>query len=282
MKPAENPYYRSGTYLRAKHQQARLASGRDFAAWALSLLALPASPRLLDAGCGWGRFTWPLIETYAISPARLVAMDRSAGMLRTLLDEAERREIAVPVCAGDIEQLPFPAEAFDLVLANHVLYDVPDLARGVRELERVTRRDGCLLATTNSELVRVTIIELHYQALDALGVQYEPEPPSPFSMENGREQLRRGFRNVEAFIFEDSSVYPDADTFVEQYMTTGRYRNMLLREDVPAEKKAALPRVYRALVQDIIDQEGRLVVPVLMGAFVCTQPKQAPAEETAA
>ena len=44
-------------------------------------------------------------------------------------------------CA-DIQNLPYPDESFDVVIANMMLYHVPDIARGLSEVRRVLRRDG--------------------------------------------------------------------------------------------------------------------------------------------
>ena len=268
-----NPYYDRGAYLRIKHQQTRFDSGRQFHKWALRLVPLSSSAKVLDAGCGWGRFTWYLIEEREIPPANIVWVDRAKNMLDIALAEAHQKNKPIKPCLSDAEALPFQSSRFDVIMANHMLYHLQDIRAGLRELGRVMKQDGYFLATTNSEKIRVTIIELHYEALANLGVAFEPEPPSPFSMENGQEYLTETFYNVKAFYFEDSSVYHNPDDFVKLYLATGRYRNFIARKDISPQLKAKLPKVYEQLVQDIIAQEGQLVVPALMGAFVCSKPK---------
>ena len=49
----------------------------------------------------------------------------------------------------DAQELPFPDDAFDVVVANHMLYHVPEPARAAAEIGRVLRPDGLLLAATN-------------------------------------------------------------------------------------------------------------------------------------
>ena len=44
-------------------------------------------------------------------------------------------------CA-DIQNLPYQDASFDVVIANMMLYHVPDIARGLSEVRRVLRRDG--------------------------------------------------------------------------------------------------------------------------------------------
>jgi len=195
-------------------------------------------------------------------------------MLKTLVEEKNRRSAPVKVVASDIEAIPLSSEQFDIVMANHVLYHVTNIDKGAHELSRMMKSDGIFLATTNSDNVEVTIVKLHYQALQALGVDFEPEAPSPFSMENGGAYLERAFQEVAVYYFEDTTIYDNADEFVNMYLSIGRYRNFIARGDIDQSIKEALPRVYRDLVQEIIDREGKLVTPVLMGAFVCTRPRR--------
>jgi SAM-dependent methyltransferase len=193
-------------------------------------------------------------------------------MLHTAAQETVKRGRQLRLCAGDIETLPVVSAYFDGVMANHVLYHLKDISRGVKELARILKPDGWLLATTNSEQIRVPLLDLHYQALESLGVPFIPEEPSPFSMENGEACLRTAFRRVETFYFEDDVTYTNAADFVAVYTATGRYRNILAAVGVDESLKHNLRPTFERLVTDIIRQEGALHTPVLMGAFVCTGP----------
>jgi ubiquinone/menaquinone biosynthesis C-methylase UbiE len=273
-----DPYYRTGAGLRTKHLRTGLpVSGRDFVHWALDLLPLSPSSRVLDAGAGWGRFTWPVVAAYGLTPANVTACDASLGMVETLRGEANQRRAPVQLCAAGIEWLPFRSCAFDLVLANHVLYHLTDQRGGVAELARVLDAGGTLLATTNSDAVRVPIIELHYAALRRLGIPFEPEGAGSFSMENGAALLRTAFRRVEVHIFEDEQVQ-SLSQFLEVYATIGRYQNLLLREDVPPEIRARVLPTVAELAQNLTDATGTLRTPVRMGAFLCREPIGAPVE----
>ena len=177
---ALSPYYEKGDQLRAKHLRSNLASGRRFERWALDLLPLRAADRVLDAGCGWGRFTWPLVDNDGLAAAAITCCDSSFGMLQTAAREAARRSHCPKFTAADIHKLPFHAGCFDGVMANHVLYHLSDIRVGIRELARVVKQVGWLLATTNSDEVSVPVLEFHYAALDELEVDYtrDPVPPS--------------------------------------------------------------------------------------------------------
>ena len=160
---AANPagYYRTGDLLRAKHRLARTDSGRQFHEWALSLVPLSPAWQILDAGCGWGRFTWSLVDRSGVPAGQITCADLFDGMLLTMRRAAARRGCRVRLCRASIDALPFRAQAFDFAIAAHVLYHVPDIARGARELARVLRPGGTLLATTNDDDVNVLVLDLH-------------------------------------------------------------------------------------------------------------------------
>ena len=50
---------------------------------------------------------------------------------------------------ADIRDLPFEDESFDGVVANHMLYHVPDRPQALAEIRRVLRSAGRVFATTN-------------------------------------------------------------------------------------------------------------------------------------
>lgn len=265
-------YYQTGEYLHAKHAQIHNQSGRKFEEWALQLVSLTPNALILDAGCGWGRFSWPLLETHGVQPTNLVCADYSLGMVESAAAEGRKRGHRPHFVNCSIEALPFADGAFEGVLANHVLYHVEPLKQGMRELARLLHPNGWLMATTNGA-VYVPVIDLHYKALDRLGIPYEPEPPGPFSLENGATILKQNFAQVERHDFVDEVIHADAAAFTQNYLTIGRYRNLIARDDISAAAKAALPNVFHELADDIVQRDGVIRAPVLMGAFICKQPK---------
>lgn len=94
--------------------------------------------RALDAGCGTGYQT-RLLEALGY---RTHGLDLSAGLLRV----ARRRHPRVALVHGDLEALPYAADAFDAVCCcGSTLAFLGDPACGVAELGRVLRPGGRLL-----------------------------------------------------------------------------------------------------------------------------------------
>ena len=100
---------------------------------------------VLEVGCGTGAL-WANVAPL-LPDLRLTLTDLSEGMLAA----AERAvspltNVAVAgVRTCDVQELPFPDRSFDVAVANHMLYHVPDPLLAAAELARVLRPGGVLL-----------------------------------------------------------------------------------------------------------------------------------------
>ena len=100
---------------------------------------------VLDAACGTGAFAC------ALAPAAgfVAACDYAPNMVKRTQIKVARQGLDNVACGvGDILDLNFADESFDLVVAGNVLHLLNDPRRAVRELVRVTRRSG-LIAIPN-------------------------------------------------------------------------------------------------------------------------------------
>ena len=130
MKPSHE--WDAGVYHRVSAPQ------RSWGLRVVERLELRGRERVLDAGCGTGRVTQPLLERVEAAGGGLVAMDRSLDMSR-----AARTTLPaiVPVVNADLLAMPF-TRAFDVVFSNSVIEHVGDEAsqrRFAGELARVGR-----------------------------------------------------------------------------------------------------------------------------------------------
>ena len=96
--------------------------------------------RVLEVGVGTGRNL-----QYYPAGSRVVAIDLSPGMLRRAVKRAERLGRQVDFILADAQRLPFRDDSFDTVTATCVFCSVPDPVQGLRELRRVSRREGSTL-----------------------------------------------------------------------------------------------------------------------------------------
>ncbi len=95
--------------------------------------------RVLDLGAGTGAASRAAL---AAGAAQVVAVDAALGMLA---HDAPRRP---PAVAGHALALPFARSTFDAAVAAFSLNHLTEPAAGLREMARVTRPGGVLLAAT--------------------------------------------------------------------------------------------------------------------------------------
>jgi ubiquinone/menaquinone biosynthesis C-methylase UbiE len=144
--------YRTSANLMARAGLHRFSTAKvgwfDWVFDRLLAARLPADSRIVDIGGGPGVF-W--IHNAGRIPAgwQILHTDFSPGMVAEARSRIGRDGSTFEVV--DAERLPYADAAFDGVIANHMLYHVPDRAKALREFARVLKPSGRLFATTNGE-----------------------------------------------------------------------------------------------------------------------------------
>ncbi len=95
-----------------------------------------AGKRILDAGCGKGRFARILRESDRT--AEIWGLDISPEMLKFAA-------VGIRKAAGTITALPFPSDTFDCVYATESLEHAVEIEKAVAELCRVLKPGGRLV-----------------------------------------------------------------------------------------------------------------------------------------
>ena len=123
------------------------------------------------------------------------------------------REKSIKFINGEAQAIPFPDGYFDIVIANHMLYHVPDLQLTLKEILRVLKKSGTLFAATNGEKHMIEIYDLIKKMIP------ETEKIKPvslnFNLENGRDFLREYFSDVNCFIYPDSLEVTEVQPLVD-------------------------------------------------------------------
>jgi ubiquinone/menaquinone biosynthesis C-methylase UbiE len=228
--------------------------------WLASQVAWPSSGDVLEVGCGPGAM-W--VECGDVVPAdlRLTLSDFAPGMVQLAAQRV--RSVSpnnvVDALEADVQDLPFADETFDVVVANHMLYHVPDPSRAVSEIARVLRPRGRLLAATNGPR---NLRELGEITAAALGGVVIEDPAGPFGAVSGLAILRAHFGEVEWRPFYDTLYCTDADDVLAH-----------ITSHPPGENATtAQLEALRRTIQERLDAGGgTLVVFKEAGAFVATR-----------
>jgi ubiquinone/menaquinone biosynthesis C-methylase UbiE len=254
----DRTHLRHQQYSDASKLEARIALHQRFSTnaqgWFRWLFAfLPADERLraLDLGCGPASL-WRSNAAQIPRHASIQLCDLSPGMLREA-SRALASDARFRFAAGDAQALPLADAGFDCVLANAMLYHVPDRQRALGEIARVLAPDGRLVAST--------VGERHLEEIDALlirlGVGEDRlgrATSQAFTLENGAAQLAEHFDDVRLHRYHDALVVTEAAPLVA-YL-----RSMLAGHD------AVRARFEREVVRSI-ERDGEIRITKDSGVF---------------
>lgn len=125
-------------------------SGDDATTTIVDLAAqtAPATPVVCDLGCGRGTTTLQLATRLA--PARLIALDQSQALLRTVQDRLGHAGYAVVTVRADFHHLPLAEASTDVAVAAFCLYHSPHPGHVVDEIARCLALGGRAVLVTKS------------------------------------------------------------------------------------------------------------------------------------
>ena len=216
--------------------------------WLFEREAPEPGARILDLGCGPATL-WRT-NRQRIDPSwSLTLADFSPGMI-----DAARRELGerAVYLVADAQELPFPADSFDVVLANHMLYHVPDRPRAFTEIRRVLVSGGTFHAST--------IGRGHLAELDALVPGWDlARHAEAFGLETGPEQLQPFFADIRVERFEDGLAVTDAEPVLAYIRSSERHHG----EDLTGARKT---------VQGAIARHGAFTITKRQGVIDCRKP----------
>lgn len=210
---------------------------------------------VLECGCGTGRF-W---EGHPGSRSmRLTLTDLSPGMVEEATARASTAGFErVDGQACDVQALPFADASFDVVVANHMLYHVPDPDLGVAELARVLRPGGVALVATNGYGHMREVND----AIAGVFGSHEERLYEVFGIDTGEARLREQFGTIVWHAFANDLVVDDPEAVIAYGLSFPP------GESATEEQRQQFSEAVRRRFVD-----GRLRIRTRAGVFVCTAP----------
>ncbi len=222
---------------------------------------------VLDVGCGMGVYIDQIQQR--IPQGHLFATDLSYGMLNraTQNDHAHQAKFVVQ----DAQNIAFPSNTFDIILANHMLYHMPDINVALNEIHRVMKPDGILVTAVNSQFTMLEFATLKRRALTLLGYPPADEENTisydGFDLENGSVKLARHFRGVVRYEVPSALVFKDPQPVIA-YVDSMR---SLDEGNLPAGVAwEDYMMVMTNQIDRLISHFGELIINKLSGVLIAT------------
>ena len=230
--------------------------------WLAARIDWPDPADVLEVGCGAGTL-WANIDPL-VAHVRLTLTDLSEGMVDAASEVTASLEHVelVEGRACDAQELPFADGTFDVVVANHMLYHVPDADRAVAGFARVLRAGGALLAATNGPNHLSELRQMSRQAIGWSGLDYTD---GRFGRSSGQAILSRAFDVVEWHDHPTTIEVTDPADVVAFILSSAA------GQVATAEQRGCLPEV----VDEWFRREGGCVsMTTEAGCFVARRPRR--------
>ncbi len=258
-------YLKSEQYRDATNLDARVELHRRFSTnpygwfpWIFDVLeTLPSSARVLELGCGPGHM-WKECADRIPTGWNITLSDLSDGMV-----DAAWRNLVVTGRAFKYEQIdaqsiPYSDETFDIVIANHMLYHVPDRPKALAEIRRVLKTGGHIIATTvgNRHLAEIN------KWLKRVSPDTDFSPfANPFTLDNGLEQLKSFFPQVEIKRIDDNLCVTEIEPLVAYIRSTAKATEISV---------SVLAEVRREL-ENMLSEKGDIFITKDSGLFMAVK-----------
>ena len=227
----------------------------DYTEWIFDRMLedFPEDADIIEFGCGnaiiWTSNLHRIPDTWTIT-----LTDLSEGMLndakQNLGEHASRFNFRVI----DIQDAPFEEQQYDAVIANFMLYHVPDRAQAIKELRRVLKPNGILHSVTLGSNHMREYMELVQKAIP----HYEWKANSlPFRVDNAPHELSQQFKTVIAIPYQSNLRILATEPTVEYLASTARIE--IITHDELAK--------FRLLVDKIIAEKGEFFVQKQVALF---------------
>lgn len=213
--------------------------------------------RILELGCGNGG-QWQNRIQQLPDDCTLVLSDFSEGMVEIVWEKYSNQKnmLAQKI---DIQNIPFPNNSFDIIIANHMLYHVPDLPKALSEVKRVLKKGGKFYSTTNGNGGMRTYLHNAFKQVNPKTNFFTKG--FSFNLQNGKEILSQYFDEVQRYDFEDSLSITETQDLIDWLKST---------ITISSYSENDLKGLYEYF-EDIRQREGAINIPKEAGLFISTK-----------
>lgn len=224
---------------------------QGFGNWIISNYEIENGATVLELGCGTGSM-WKNYMDLISKCEEIILTDFSKGMLESAKSNLENNN-KITFKAVDIQDILYEDGTFDIVIANMMLYHVPDIHKGLSEVRRVLKPHGKFYCATFGENGIITYVA---DLLKEFNVSSEMN--KVFTLQNGKDMLKQYFNNVKRLEYEDSLKVTVIDDLIDYVYSLSSMT------DIANVERESMKKIFE---QNMVD--GVLEIPKEYGMFVC-------------
>ncbi len=222
-----------------------------FSNWLYQQYEFNDNMRILELGCGTGDLWRNRIDQ--LNPGTsLILSDFSEGMVEVVRNKFSLSP-RVTFEKINIEAIPYEAESFDMVIANMMLYHVPDLQKGLQEVKRVLKRGGSFYCATFGEN---GIQGYLTRTLGGYGIKIDIN--GSFTLQNGADILKNHFTEVNRKDYIDALQVTETEDLLDYIYSMASISNL---------GNVTRDELYRCF-EACKDEKGIIHIPKEYGMFI--------------
>ncbi len=251
-----NEQYKDAANLNARIQLHERFSTNpyDWQRWVFDQIQTSSKSRVLEIGCGPARL-W--LSNFDRIPQRwdITLSDFSPGMLQEAQQNLKIVRHPFTFKQFDVQSIPFRDKSFDVTIANHMLYHVPDLDKALSEIHRVLAPKGRFYAATGGLSHLREIADIVRRVEPSYRTGYVPR--DIFNLEHGGEALSRWFSYVTMHEIDDGLMVTETEPLIAFILS------MPVQSFMTDEKLQAL----RKSIDHDIKENGAVYITKSTGLF---------------
>lgn len=221
----------------------------DWDKWCYKQIDFKKNSRVLEIGCGTGKL-WEKNKEDIDETLDITVSDFSKNMLKIAKQKLKAIDRKFNFQEINAENIPYDDNTFDIVIAEHMIYLVPNMEQALSEIKRVLVPGGVFYVTSNSNESMKELNEL-VNDFDSNSGLNSNGYSTRFELENGKEILKKYFNKVDVEILDGKIIVDNPKPIVEYKASTIQGASILV-----GEKK----KEFTKYIQDYIDKNKQISI----------------------
>lgn len=224
----------------------------DWYKWVFDHFNFSTKCKILELGSGLGTL-WLNNKERIQKDWDITLSDSFQEMLEKVKENLKELNHTFHFQQIDVQNIPYPDATFDVVIANGLLYLIPDLEKAIKEIARVIKPEGMLIASTSGSKYMKEVEDLIIKADLPVHRNYTKYS---FSLDNGKDLLSPYFSKVELFRKGDSLLVTEAEPLADHILSTN--------EDLSEEQV----KTVRSYFDKYFKENSQLKITIDTGMFI--------------